>query len=102
MRTDFLRLSWSMACGIPVILTDVSDNALLVRHGKEGLLVRPGDVDELRDKLDTLCNDSALRETMGRAARQGAVDRLSIATMSRKIGDIYAQPFGMNGLDKNE
>ena len=83
----------SMACGTPVILTDVSDNASLVKHKEEGLLVRPGNFFDLRHALDTLCNDRELRESMGRAARRGAVDRSSNATMSKKIGNIYAEPF---------
>lgn len=83
----------SMACGTPVILTDVSDNASLVKHKEEGLLVRPGNVFDLRRALDTLCSDRALRESMGRAARRGAVDRSSNVTMSKKIGNIYSEPF---------
>jgi len=89
----------SMACGTPVILTDVSDNASLVKHKEEGLLVQPGNIYDLRHALDTLCNDSALRESMGRAARRGAVDRLSNAIMSKKIGDIYAEPFDTDSED---
>ena len=41
----------AMACGIPVIATNVSGNPELIKHNKTGLLFEPGDVNTLMEDL---------------------------------------------------
>lgn len=77
----------AMASGLPVISTAVGGVPELVQHGITGLLTPPGDMDALRDALQQLLSDSALRESMGNAARQFAVERFDI----RKTVDAYEQ-----------
>ena len=45
----------SMACGVPVIVTDVSDNAIIVDQDIDGFVVPSGDEPALREKILTLC-----------------------------------------------
>jgi len=45
------KLSEYLVSGIPVLLTDVSDNALYIRDGASGLIVKPGDPEAMADKI---------------------------------------------------
>jgi glycosyltransferase involved in cell wall biosynthesis len=44
----------------------------LVRHGQEGLVVDPLDVDEIAEAITKLAEDPALRQTLARNARDRA------------------------------
>ncbi len=66
----------AMACGVPVVASAATAHPWVV--GEAGLLVRPGDPDDLADKVLRLLTDAGLRQQLvdrGRArARQFAVD----------------------------
>jgi len=54
----------------PVISTRVSGIPELIDDGMDGLLAEPGDVKGLARKIEQVLGDSALRERLGRAARE--------------------------------
>lgn len=60
----------AMACGLPVIATDVSGNEELVRRGENGFLVPVEDTEALAQALVKLIRDKDLRERMGMRSRQ--------------------------------
>lgn len=60
------------AAGLAIIATAVGGLADVVSEGKTGFLTRPRDVAGLRALLERLASDTALRERMGRAARERA------------------------------
>ncbi|MGM0404981.1 MAG: glycosyltransferase family 4 protein [Thermoplasmatota archaeon] len=60
----------AMACGLPVIATDVGGNPELVKHEKGGLIVRAKNVSGLQNSLVRLLNDAELREKMGKFNRK--------------------------------
>ena len=60
----------AMASGLPVVASSVAGIPEVVRNGVTGLLVAPGDAEELADALLALDGDSALRADLGRNARQ--------------------------------
>ena len=62
----------AMACGTPVIASEVGGLGFLVQNGKTGYTIPNGDPEVLCDKLSTLLNDPSLRETMGRRAAEYA------------------------------
>ena len=55
----------AMACGTPVIVSDVSSLPEVV--GEAGLRIDPGDADALADAILRLVEDSALRESLRKA-----------------------------------
>ena len=59
------------ACGRPMVATDVPGCREVVRHGTDGVLVRPGDPAALADALGLLIGNPDLRLRMGREARRG-------------------------------
>lgn len=62
----------AMASGTPVVASRIGGVPELVRHGETGFLVEPGDVTELRARLDELLGNPALAARMGRAGREAA------------------------------
>lgn len=59
----------ALAMGMAVIATDCpSGPAEIVQHGKNGLLIRSGSIDELAAALRELASDEARRQRFGRAA----------------------------------
>ncbi|MEJ2418373.1 MAG: glycosyltransferase [Exilibacterium sp.] len=93
----------SFACGVPAVITNVSDNAQIVIDGKEGYIVPVDDVAVFSEKLKRLCVDAELRNAMAVNARRAAEERLSTKVMSQKIADIYSTAIseckGFRGLD---
>jgi glycosyltransferase involved in cell wall biosynthesis len=55
----------AMACGKAVIANDVGGIPMLIRHGKNGILTRPGDLKGLEDAFKMLYDDENLRKNMG-------------------------------------
>ncbi len=58
--------------GLPVVASDVAAVPELVRHGENGVLVRPGDVEELAAAIRSLVGDADARLKMGAAGRRFA------------------------------
>jgi len=60
----------AMACGLPVVTTKVGSLPRVVKNGKTGLLVEPGNAIGMSDAIELLLENGKRREEMGRAARQ--------------------------------
>jgi len=60
----------AMACGLPVIGTRVGGIPEFVRHGIDGLLVRPGNSDAIFDALISLVKKRDQFDTIGKEARR--------------------------------
>ena len=63
----------AMAVGLPVITTNMGGIPDIVEHGKTGLLVEPGDGQELAAALTHLTDSQYERESFGKAARARAL-----------------------------
>ena len=59
----------AMASGTPPVATAIYGIPRLVKDGRDGLLVAPGDIDGLRRAIGDLASDSQLREKLARNAR---------------------------------
>jgi len=64
-----LVLIEAMACGKPVIASNLPGVRSVVSDGEDGLLVKPGDVVDLAEKIQTLLDDPQLRREMGQRGR---------------------------------
>jgi glycosyltransferase involved in cell wall biosynthesis len=59
----------AMACGLPVVATDVGGTSEAVRDGVEGFLIPPRDPGAAERALSALWRDRGLRRRMGEAGR---------------------------------
>lgn len=71
----------ALASGMPVLASDVSDNARLVQHGVTGLIFDPKQPDAIANAISQFAAlDQDTRARFGRAARAFAEKELSLAT----------------------
>nr|CEL12752.1 Glycosyl transferase, group 1 [Kibdelosporangium sp. MJ126-NF4] len=80
----------SMGHGLVPVVTPVGSIGEVVKDGENGLLVQPGDVDGLAAALQSLLDDSGLRERLGKAARS-TVEPFEIGNYMRTLGAHWAR-----------
>lgn len=78
----------AMACGKPVIATDMGGNPDMVDHEQTGLLVQANNAAALAGAMQRLLEDPALRERMGTAALQ-KVRAFQASSVIPRIEGIY-------------
>ncbi|HNQ21949.1 MAG TPA: glycosyltransferase [Phycisphaerae bacterium] len=79
----------SMACGVPVLATQVADNDRIVPDGRAGFLVPVGHVEALCERACALLASESWRSAMGCAAREWAATWFSIARLAQETGEVY-------------
>jgi len=77
----------AMACGLPVVASNVGGIPEAVVHGVTGFIFEVDDAGELRNMLCTLLYQPGLPEKMGKAARKRAEELFDAAKTSREILD---------------
>jgi D-inositol-3-phosphate glycosyltransferase len=83
----------AMACGTPVIASEVGGLGYLVQDGVTGYTIPDSDPEALCDKLSRLLGDTHLRETMGLAASQYAQD-YAWEKIAAQMVDVYLELVG--------
>jgi glycosyltransferase involved in cell wall biosynthesis len=79
----------AMACGLPVVTTDVSGIPELVRDDANGLLVGPDDPEALAGALERLRQDPALRERLTSAARETVREDFDGDALARRLARLF-------------
>ncbi|MCI0610783.1 MAG: glycosyltransferase [Anaerolineae bacterium] len=78
----------AMACGTPVIASEVGGLAYLVRDGETGFTIPDQEPEELCDKISWLLNDKQLHETMSARAVEYAQD-YAWEKIAKQIVEVY-------------
>lgn len=76
----------AMSMGKPVVVTRVNGTIDYIDHMRTGVLVAPNDAEALRDAINRLAGDPALRRRIGEAGREQVVQQ--------HLPDHYAQGVG--------
>jgi len=79
----------ALACGVPVLASDLPGVRSVFTDQREGLLVKTGDVSDLRDKLTFILNNETKRRTMAQAARQLAEEKYDAQKMKIKLEKLF-------------
>lgn len=90
-----MALLEAMSWGLPVITTPVGGIPEVITHNETGLLVNPGDVQQLAEALQSLIENESLRLELGSAARQ-RVAPLDVKIYSRSLSELYFSSLGTN------
>lgn len=77
----------AMACGLPIVATDVAGTAEAVRDGVNGFVVRVGDVNGFADRVLELLRDGELRLRMGTESRRIAEEEFSYDVVIPKLAE---------------
>jgi glycosyltransferase involved in cell wall biosynthesis len=81
----------SMASGVPVVATDVADNALILDTTSGGAVVPLDDDAALAERVCRLLLDPAALRTAGAQARCSAMERYSLIRWASAIGTLYEE-----------
>jgi glycosyltransferase involved in cell wall biosynthesis len=84
-----LTMLEAMAAGVPVIATEVGGTPELITHGRTGLLVPPGQPEQLAEALVGLLLDPAGAAAIQEAARKSVEERFSLSSMVEAHAQIY-------------
>jgi glycosyltransferase involved in cell wall biosynthesis len=79
----------SMACGCPVIATDVADNAIVVPNRRVGLIVPLGDPPALASAILEILENPQWRAQLATAARQWAQSEFSMRALTTNMLRVY-------------
>jgi glycosyltransferase involved in cell wall biosynthesis len=88
-----LALMEAMAAGLAVVGSDVGGIKDLVRHGINGLLVKPADACDLACAISGLLEDSGKRSLLGREAQVFIGKNFTRAKMIAETEKVYAEAF---------
>jgi glycosyltransferase involved in cell wall biosynthesis len=84
----------AMACGVPIVCTDVGGLADLVEHGENGLLFKPGEIDVLARHIARLLNDEPSRQRMSQNNIAKIKRDYSIDVIAERLGKLYNEVLG--------
>ena len=86
-----MALLEAMAVGLPVVVTGVGAIPKVITGGKEGYLVRPGDIDGIAEALKELIQIPEKRATMGRESLATVSSRYSSWGMAEDYESLYRE-----------
>jgi glycosyltransferase involved in cell wall biosynthesis len=79
-----MALIEAMASGLPVVATDVSGTREVMVDGETGLMVPPGDPDQLAQAIDQILSNPAQADAMGAAGRRRVETSFSAQTQAKE------------------
>jgi phosphatidylinositol alpha-mannosyltransferase len=80
----------AMACGVPVVASDIPGYRSVVEDGVQGMLVPPGDPGKLAEALMRLVEDADLRQRLAEAGRARA-EEFSWDKLVVKVEEVYRE-----------
>jgi len=79
----------ALACGVPVIASDLPGVRSVFNKQQEGLLVKPGDLNDLSAKIDWILSNETRRHQMAINARRLALKKYDERLMAEKIISLF-------------
>ena len=79
----------AMAAARAIVVTDVGDNAVVIEDQKSGMIVPPRSTAALAAAISHLIDNPALRETMGREARDRFTQHYDVSRMVAAYESLY-------------
>jgi len=79
----------AMACGKPVIGSDLGGIPELIQDGKIGMVVRSKSSNQLKKAIEKLILNKKLRQDMGKQGKESIKNNFEIKKLTRKIESFY-------------
>ena len=86
-----LVLTEALACGVPVIASDLPGVRRVFNNYQEGLLVEPDSVSDLKKKLEFIFANDDLRRSMPAAARRLAEEKYNLPLMQERLEKLFSR-----------
>lgn len=81
----------AMACGTPVVSTDVDGLPYIVENNKNGFIVKAGSPKEMAQAIEKVITDIPLAKQFGENGRKLAEDKFSWKIMASELEKIYKE-----------
>jgi glycosyltransferase involved in cell wall biosynthesis len=81
----------AMACGLPVITSNIPANAAVIEHERNGLLFTVEDPASLADGVNSLIDSTDLRERLGKNARQTVEKQYGLDFIAERYIALYRE-----------
>ena len=78
-----------LLCGAPAIVSDDCGCGQLIAKAQAGLLIRYGDIQDIRDKIKILLQDDEMRTIMVQRGRSYINKNLSFSQIAEKHIELY-------------
>jgi len=96
----------AMACELPVISTTLPSISELIENETNGILISPGNPQELAQALEKLISSVSTRKKLGKAARQRIVEEFSLSLNVERLQNAFLHTFNTTmreaPMDKNK
>lgn len=79
-----------MACGKPMVVSDVGMNRVYLEHERSGLLTPPGDAEAFYRAMKRLLDDRALADQLGRAAQRRIWEKFGWGERIAELEKLYS------------
>ena len=84
-----LVLIEALACGVPVIASDLPGVRRVFENNKQGLLAEAGNINDLTKKLEFIFNNESLRKNMALAARRLAEQKYDLSKIKDRLESLF-------------
>jgi glycosyltransferase involved in cell wall biosynthesis len=84
----------AMACGKPVIAANIGGSSEIIKDGKDGMLVNPGEPAEIAHESIRLLTDIKKRVMLGKTARKKVEETYSYGVIAERYDELYQGLFG--------
>ena len=78
----------SMACQLPLVVGATGEPGTVIQQSEAGIVVDPGDRQQLRDAILRLYADPKLRRTYGQNGRAAVVTRYSRKSQAQRLAEL--------------
>lgn len=79
----------AMACSKPVIATNVGGNSFMIKHGKNGFLVEPADLQSIANFIILLHENSSLNKNLGSFGRKLVEEEFTVEKTVDRTARVY-------------
>ncbi len=95
-ETSSLAISEAMSLSLPIVASDISGNADMIKNNSSGLLFEVGNPRALRDALLSLFHDEKRRLSLGEGAKARYKNEFTLSSMAKKYEDLYLSLYQAN------
>ena len=96
-----IKLLEALACGRPVITTDVGWVKEFITDGENGFIVKPGDIDGLAYRINNVLASPELAEKIGEKARESLAEKSAFDKNGRAILSIISETCECQNMSSN-
>lgn len=88
-----ISLLEAMAAKRAIVATDVGENSKVIAHNQSGLIVQPGNLDEIVSSIQAMLEDEEKRSAFAENAYDDYTNKYSVQCMVDNYSDLYSKVY---------